>query len=93
MDVTLALGGISCASCVASIYAALDTLPGVSDVAVSLLTSSATLRVDDPARLSSVTDAIDQCGFEAEVVSTYAVTSAPTSLRTITLRIDGMHSQ
>ncbi|KAG6378567.1 HAD-like domain-containing protein [Boletus reticuloceps] len=93
--VTLSVSGMSCSSCVNTITDMLSPLPGVSDVVVSLLTNSATLRIDNIALLSSVTDTLDDCGFEAEVVSAEPILpSSPSShpaTRTLSLRVDGMH--
>ncbi|KAG6379412.1 heavy metal translocatin [Boletus reticuloceps] len=94
-SITLSVSGMSCASCVNTITDMLSPIPGVSDVVVSLLTSSATLRIDNIALLSSVTDTLDDCGFEAEVVSAEPILpSSPSShsgTRTLSLRVDGMY--
>jgi Cu+-exporting ATPase len=86
---------MSCSSCVATITDMLSRLPGVSDVVVSLLTNSATLHLESMFLLSSVTDTIDDCGFQVELISADPI-QPPTpaaSSRTISLRVDGMHCQ
>lgn len=87
---------MSCSSCVATITDTLSRLPGISDVAVSLLTNAATLRLDDFSLLSSVTDTIDDCGFQAELVHAEPILPSPDSHsrpRQISLRVDGMYCQ
>ena len=93
--ITLSVGGMSCSSCVATITDMLSRLPGVSDVVVSLLTNSATLRLENMFRLSSVTDTIDDCGFEVELVSADPIQPSPPPAgpRATSLRVDGMYCQ
>ena len=93
--ITLSVGGMSCASCIAAITDVLDPLPGVSDVAVSILTNSVTLQVDDIALLSSVIDTIDDCGFQAELVTADPILghSPAPGPRQISLRVAGMYCQ
>ncbi|KAF8138304.1 HAD-like domain-containing protein [Boletus edulis] len=76
---------MSCSSCVNTITDMLSPLPGVSDVVTSI------------DLLSSVTDTLDDCGFEAELVSAEPILpSSPSShpgTRTLSLRVDGMYSR
>ncbi len=63
---TLAITGMTCGHCVAAVRKALDTVPGVSDAAVSV--GSATFAVDanDRARvLSEAVTAIADAGYTA----------------------------
>ncbi|KAI0092721.1 heavy metal translocatin [Irpex rosettiformis] len=60
---------MTCASCVNTITRCVSDLPGVSEVAVSLLGNSATVVVDDKSRVDAVVEAIEDAGYEAEVVS------------------------
>ena len=66
--VTLSVGGMTCASCSNAITHALSELPGVSDVAVNLLGNSATLAVSSTEIVPAVVSAIEDIGYEAEVV-------------------------
>ncbi|KIJ11796.1 hypothetical protein PAXINDRAFT_43583, partial [Paxillus involutus ATCC 200175] len=66
--ITLSVGGMTCSSCVATITEMLSQLPGVFEVVVNLLSNSATLVVEKKSLISSVTETIDDCGFEAEVI-------------------------
>jgi P-type Cu+ transporter len=66
---TLSVGGMTCVSCVTTITQALSELPGVHDVSVSLLGSSATAILDSKVITGNVLEAINIIGYEAEVVS------------------------
>ena len=63
-DLTLPVGGMSCASCVSHVEGALKELPGVSDVVVNLGTNKASLRYD-PAQLGwkDLQRAIEDVGY------------------------------
>lgn len=60
---------MTCASCSNTINEALAELPGVSAVSVNLLGNSATLVVSHPDIAPTVVSAIEDIGYEAEVVS------------------------
>ncbi|KAJ7068259.1 E1-E2 ATPase-domain-containing protein [Mycena amicta] len=89
---TLSISGMSCSSCTNSITLALQELSGVSDVQVSLLDKSATATIDDEDLAKAAVDAVEDCGFNAQVISILAPGAARPSSdsRTISLRIDGM---
>lgn len=62
----ISIGGMTCASCVNSITAAVQQLDFVKDVAVNLLTNSATVVYTSPReRVDLVTEQIEGIGFEA----------------------------
>jgi Cu+-exporting ATPase len=90
--VTLSVGGMTCASCSGTITKMVSELAGVSEVAVSFLAKSATLIVDKRQSVEEVVETVECCGFEAEVMSVEALNAAnsDSSLRTLSLRIDGM---
>ncbi|KAH0839767.1 HAD-like domain-containing protein [Lanmaoa asiatica] len=94
---SFSIAGMSCSSCVTSITDTLSRLPGTDDVLVSLLTNSATVRVENKSLVSSVINTILQCGFEVELISAEPIPSepstSPTSLRQISLSVDGMYCQ
>jgi len=72
----LPIHGMSCASCVSHVEAALAAVPGVAQVAVNLATESATLRAPQVA-VKALVDAVAGAGYEV-----------PT--RPLTLQIGGM---
>ncbi len=78
-DVRLTLGGMSCASCVASIQGTLSALPGVHAATVNLLLERADVRYDplttDPRALIR---AVVELGYEAELTPrTQSLARAP----------------
>jgi P-type Cu+ transporter len=62
---TLAVSGMSCASCVGRVQRGLSAVEGVSDVAVNLATESARVGLADPARLPAVVQALEDLGYPA----------------------------
>ncbi|KAJ7498944.1 E1-E2 ATPase-domain-containing protein [Mycena latifolia] len=92
---TLSVGGMSCASCANSITRALSEIPGISDVVVSLLESSATAIIDRKELSQLASEAIEDCGFEvAHVMSVEPIVASEhrpsDALRTVSLRVGGM---
>lgn len=78
LHVALSVGGMTCASCSNTITRCLSTLPGVSEVAVNLLGNSATVVVDDTSCIDAVVEAIEDAGYDAEVVTVQSTeTKAP----------------
>ncbi|KIJ70588.1 hypothetical protein HYDPIDRAFT_122600 [Hydnomerulius pinastri MD-312] len=95
---TLSVGGMTCSSCAGTITEMVSQLPGVSEVVVSLLSNSATLVVEKKDLIPTVTETIEDCGFEGEVVKAEPITSSGSEAtaagpRTISLRVDGMFCQ
>ncbi|KAH9853626.1 heavy metal translocatin [Lenzites betulinus] len=70
---------MTCASCSSTITQALSMLPGICDVAVNLLGNSATLVVSSADIMPTVVTAIEDIGYEAEVVSVEPVHRSITS--------------
>uniref|UniRef100_D8PPD2 HMA domain-containing protein n=1 Tax=Schizophyllum commune (strain H4-8 / FGSC 9210) TaxID=578458 RepID=D8PPD2_SCHCM len=92
--VTLSVGGMTCASCTNAVTGAVSPIKGVEKVAVSLLDGAATVLVDTRERANEVQEAIDDCGFEATVVSVEPLkteAAVKTEWRTVSLRVDGMY--
>lgn len=73
-EITLVIGGMSCASCSANVEKALNKLDGVSHAAVNLATEKATISYNPQlVRLSALKEAVEKAGYQ--VVETDA--SAP----------------
>ncbi|KAH7887758.1 heavy metal translocatin [Phlebopus sp. FC_14] len=95
---TLSVGGMTCASCAGTITERVSQLPGISDVVVTLLSNSATVVVEKKDMIPSVLAAIDDCGFEVEIINAEPL-SAPASEataagpRSVSLKVDGMFCQ
>jgi Cu+-exporting ATPase len=66
---TLSVGGMTCASCATTINQTLSSLPGVHDVAVSLLGNSATAILDNKITAGDVLKAVQAIGYQADVAS------------------------
>ncbi len=64
-EVELTVTGMTCASCVGRVEKALKALPGVSDPRVNLATGRATLRLDTPEALPTVTATLGKLGYPA----------------------------
>ncbi|KAH9844171.1 heavy metal translocatin [Rhodofomes roseus] len=93
--VTLSVGGMTCAACLNTVTDVLKGLPGVTDPMVNLLGASATLVVGSKDITPQVVEAIEDAGYEAEVISTEPVNSENDKAlevgpRTVALRVDGM---
>ena len=73
----LPVGGMSCASCVGRIEAALGAQPGVAEATVNLATERATVRYAAPATPAALIGAIRELGYEVPV-------------ETVTLPVQGM---
>ncbi|KAI0327760.1 heavy metal translocatin [Cubamyces sp. BRFM 1775] len=96
--VALSVDGMTCASCINTITGLLSDVPGVSDIVVSLLGKSATAVIPNSALAPQLAEAVNDGGYEAEVVSVQplhtpdARTAEGTGARTVSLRIGGMTS-
>ncbi|KAH7929427.1 heavy metal translocatin [Leucogyrophana mollusca] len=95
---TLSIGGMTCSACSGTITEMISQLPGVSEVAVSLLSNSATVVVSRQDLTSTIMETIDDCGFEGELIKTEPLFSSGSEVttvgpRTISLRVDGMFCQ
>ncbi|KAG1820202.1 heavy metal translocatin [Suillus subaureus] len=95
--VTMSVGGMTCSACPSTITEMVLQLPGISEVVVSLLNHSATVVVARRDLVGSVTEAIDDCGYEASVIKVEplipSTSETPTGPRNLSLRIDGMYCQ
>jgi copper ion binding protein len=76
-DWSLAVQGMTCASCVARVERALTEVPGVAEATVNLATEAATVRASGEVSLGTLRSAVEQAG--------YTVTE-----RRVRLAIDGM---
>src|SRR5438067_13733274 len=66
-EVTLDIGGMTCASCVARVERSLKKVPGVAGAAVNLATERATVSYDPmQAGVAELVAAVEKAGYEAE---------------------------
>jgi len=92
--VVLSIGGMTCSTCSGTITKMVSDISGVSEVTVSFLEKSATVTVDHKHCVDVVVETVEDCGFEAEVMSVESLSAlnsdSTTGPRTLTLSIDGM---
>jgi Cu+-exporting ATPase len=93
--VSMSVGGMTCSACSTSITRALSELTGVSEVAVDVIGKSASIVVDRRELADIAAETIEDCGFEAKVVSIDPLkpslaTDETRGLRTVSLQINGM---
>ncbi|KAF2859345.1 heavy metal translocatin [Piedraia hortae CBS 480.64] len=90
---TLRVGGMTCGACTSAVDGALSPLNGVESVSISLLSERAVVEHDDSIKPEELATAIDDSGFDAEVLSTEvcekSAAAAPRILST-TVSIQGM---
>ncbi|KAF9062165.1 heavy metal translocatin [Rhodocollybia butyracea] len=92
--VIFSIAGMTCVSCRNTITDIVKDMPGVLDIVVSLLDHSAVAILESEDIAPTVTEAIEDCGFEAsvmEIKSTRVKESLTT--RTVSLKVNGMHCQ
>ncbi|CAM9024048.1 unnamed protein product [Wickerhamomyces anomalus] len=92
--VNAAIGGISCAACASSITNAVSNLSFVVESAISIVSKSGIfiLDTDQESKLNELKDAIENCGFDFELVEIKKVNHATTKKqsRTVNLKVSGM---
>ncbi|THH07481.1 hypothetical protein EW145_g3359 [Phellinidium pouzarii] len=66
---TFSIGGMTCASCIVAVTRAASEVSGVSDIAVNLIGNSATATIEKEDLVSALVDAIEDAGYECELVS------------------------
>ncbi|VEU19316.1 DEKNAAC100128 [Brettanomyces naardenensis] len=93
----IGVGGMTCSACVNSVTNALSSVPGVSNVDVSLLTEEATITHSEDVKPSQLVVAVEDCGFDAtlrETVPSSSLSSSSTFsesyIESVVLRIYGM---
>ena len=64
-EVTLAIQGMTCASCVRSVEGALAKVPGVTDASVNLATETAKVRLSQSVELTELVRAVKSIGYGA----------------------------
>jgi len=77
---SLAVTGMTCASCVGRVERAIAKVPGVTHVAVSLATESATITTRGALDVAEVTSAVRDAGYEASAKAPGAMAERPRGL-------------
>lgn len=86
LEARFSVQGMTCAACSGSISEALEQIPHVQDVSVSLITGEAKVIYSDPATPDSFKETIEDCGFDTTLL--VVKKCAPNAVTKI--RIDGM---
>ncbi len=78
-EITLQVGGMTCASCAGRVEKALSRLPGVLSASVNLATERASVQAQDGLSAATLAEAVVKAGYEATVVRP-AAAGAPAPL-------------
>lgn len=94
---TLAIGGMTCASCTQTLTEAVACIPGVREVSINFIENSGACMLDDDKLAQLVCDTIDDCGYDVQIVSIGPDSrnlSPPvkTPIRTVAFKVDGIFS-
>ncbi|KAK4197351.1 E1-E2 ATPase-domain-containing protein [Triangularia verruculosa] len=90
---TVAIGGMTCASCTNGITEGLKKLDWIDDVVVNLLSNSATVKFHGQHNAPRIVEAIEELGFDAVADSLVSLDEklAGQNERAVEIRIDGLH--
>lgn len=93
--VDLAISGLTCGSCVESITRGLQSLPFITNVVINFLSHSGKIEFEGRENADEIIAKIEDLGYNASVHSISPVNSdanilAPTGIRTISIRVNGM---
>ncbi len=76
-ELSLAIGGMTCAACVSRVEKVLSRVPGVSGAQVNLVTGKATVRSDAPVPFATLVAAVERAGYEASALTAAPPPAAP----------------
>ncbi|KAK1771853.1 heavy metal translocatin [Phialemonium atrogriseum] len=92
---TLAIGGMTCASCVNTINEELKKKDWISDFAINLVSNSATVEFRDKKNVARLVETIEDLGYEATIDT--VVSAAPQSSqdheRTVEILLEGLYCE
>jgi P-type Cu+ transporter len=92
-NLTLSVGGMTCSSCTNTVTSIANDIPGVSEVAVSLIGKSATALIQRKDLADQLVQNIEDAGYEAEIISIEPIQGlldAKVDHRIVELRVEGM---
>ena len=96
METSIAIGGMTCGACSASITEQLENKPGVNYVSVSLVTEEGLIKHDSTILPQEIIQAIEDCGFDAKLIKSISDTASSSDdeeeHEEITLRILGIQN-
>jgi heavy metal translocating P-type ATPase len=92
---TLAIGGMTCASCTNSITREIKKRDWVKDITVNLLTNSATIDFQGRDNAEKLAEAIEDLGYDAtlDTVVSLGQEAAEDHERTVEIRIEGLYCE
>lgn len=89
---TLAIGGMTCASCSNTITQELKKRAWITKININLVTSSANVEIDSKDKAAQVVEAIEDMGFEAQLEDVVDLSKTlQERSRTLQIRVDGFH--
>lgn len=90
MNTTVEIQGMTCGACLASITEAVENLPGVKQVSISLLTSNGSIIHSSSVSPTEIKETIENCGFDATISSSKSIEKSKLVKFTTTLEVHGM---
>jgi heavy metal translocating P-type ATPase len=94
---TVAIGGMTCASCSNNITREMKKKTWVKDITVNLLTNSASVDVEGRANADKLVEAIEDLGYDAALDAVVSVAQEAAAEegheRTVEIRIDGLYCE
>lgn len=81
---TLSIDGMTCAACSGTVTQALENIDNVHNVSVSLLTNEAKVQFDAPVTPQDLIQTVEDCGFDATLLSVQSAVVPSVSTITIT---------
>lgn len=90
----IAIGGMTCGSCVGTVTSAIEELPFVTKVSVNLLSHSGKVDFEGEENANAIVDKVEDIGFDASLTSVHSLTEKKDNdtvkTRSISIRVDGM---
>ncbi|RMJ25507.1 Heavy-metal-associated domain-containing protein [Aspergillus sp. HF37] len=89
----LAIGGMTCGSCVGTVTSALEQLPFVTEASVNLMSSSARVEYKAQDNIGAIIEKVEDLGYDASLSSVQPLAASDdgtSTTRTLLIRVDGM---
>lgn len=90
----VAIGGMTCGSCVGTVTAAIEELPFVTHVSVNLLSHSGKVEFEGQENANAIVDKVEDIGFDASLTSVHPLNAQKdddeVKSRTVAIQVDGM---
>lgn len=90
----IAIGGMTCGSCVGAVTAAIEELPFVTKVSVNLLSHSGKVEFEGEENANAIVDKVEDIGFDASLTSVHSLAEQKKDdaikMRSVSIRVEGM---